>query len=296
LNSRNQDIKVINFKNFPLPTSKNLRAYHFLLIKIAILIERLYHTKDLIMKVTAYKTKKIIPGDRLFSILDAYLPKLKEKDVVVITSKIVSICQGRVVKNDGKITKHDLMVKEADYYLPEEYVSYGIYMTIKNNFVVASAGIDESNGGGYFILWPENLQQATNEIWEYLRKKNHIEHLGVVVSDSKIIPMRKGTSGVGLSWCGFEPLRNYIGSPDIFGHNLRVTKASLVDGIAASAVLNMGEGKEQTPLAVISEISDMHFVDRIPSSKELNEMSISPDEDVYGKIFSSVKWLKGGGN
>jgi len=48
------------------------------------------------------------------------------KDVVVITSKIIAICQGRVVKNDGKISKHYLMIKEADYYLPEEYVNYGI--------------------------------------------------------------------------------------------------------------------------------------------------------------------------
>ena len=246
------------------------------------------------MKVTAYKTKKIIPGDKLFKILDECLPKLEEKDVVVITSKIIAICQGRVVKNDGKISKHYLMIKEADYYLPEEYVNYGIYMTIKNNFVVASAGIDESNGGGYFILWPENLQQTTNEIWQYLRKKHKIDNLGIVVSDSKIIPMRKGTSGVGLAWCGFEPLRNYIGAPDIFGHNLRVTKASVVDGVAASAVLNMGEGKEQTPLAVVSEISNINFVGRIPNSEELKEMSISKDEDVYGKIFSSVKWIKGG--
>lgn len=246
------------------------------------------------MKVIAYKTKKIIPSDKLFKILDENLPRLREKDVVVITSKIIAICQGRVVKNDGKIDKRDLTIREADYYLPEEYVNYGIYMTIKNNFVVASAGIDESNGGGYFILWPENLQQTTNKIWEYLRKKHKIKNLGIVVSDSKIIPMRKGTSGVGLSWCGFEPLRNYIGVPDIFGHDLRVTKASLVDGISASAVLNMGEGKEQTPIAVVSEISNINFVQRTPTAEEINEMSIKPSEDVYGKILNSVKWLKGG--
>jgi len=246
------------------------------------------------MKVTPIKTEKIIPGKNLFELLDSSLPKLKEKDVIVVTSKIVAICQGRVVKNDGKITKQQLMIGEADYYLPEEYVNYGIYMTIKNNMVVASAGIDESNGGGYFILWPENIQKITNEIWKYLRKKHNVKKLGVVISDSKIIPMRKGTSGVGLSWCGFEPLRNYIGTPDIFGHDLRVTKASVVDGVAASAVLNMGEGKEQTPIAVLSEISNINFVERIPSEEEINEMSIEPDYDVYGKIFSSVKWIKGG--
>lgn len=246
------------------------------------------------MKVTPIKTEKILPGtSTIFEILDGVLPKLSEKDVVVIASKIIAICQGRVVKNDGKITKHDLMAKEADFYLPEEYVSYGIYMTIKNNMIVASAGIDESNGDGYFILWPENLREETNKIWEYLRKKHNIKNLGVVVSDSKVIPMRKGTSGVGLSWCGFEPLRNYIGTPDIFGHNLRVTKANMVDGIAASAVLNTGEGSEQTPVAIISEISNINFVDRFPTNEEINEMSINPKDDVFGKILSAVKWEKG---
>lgn len=246
------------------------------------------------MKVTGIKTKKVVVGDDLYKVLDDFLPKLKEKDVVVITSKIVAITQGRVVKNDGKITKLDLIKKEADLYLPEEYVSYGIYMTIKNNMMVASAGIDESNGGGYFILWPENLQKATNEIWSYLRKKHNVKQLGVVVSDSKIIPMRKGTSGVGLSWCGFIPLRDYIGKPDIFGHNLRVTKTNIVDGIAASAVVNMGEGREQTPLAVVSEVSNIKFVNRTPTDTEINEMSIVPEDDVYGKILKSVKWIKGG--
>ena len=106
--------------------------------------------------------------------------------------------------------------------------------------------------------------------------------------------MRKGTSGVGLSWCGFIPLRDYIGKPDIFGHNLRVTKTNIVDGIAASAVVNMGEGKEQTPLAVVSEVANVKFVNRTPRKEELDEMSIPKNEDVYGKILDSVKWIKGG--
>lgn len=246
------------------------------------------------MKVTVIKTEKILPGKvSLLELIDANIKKLKEKDIVVITSKVVSICQGRVVKNDGRIKKQDLMKEEADFYLPEEYVSYGIYMTIKNKMIVASAGIDESNGGGYFILWPEKIQETTNKIWQHLREKNKLKNLGVVVSDSKIIPMRKGTSGVGLSWCGFEPLRNYIGTPDVFGHKLRVTKASIVDGIAATAVLDMGEGKEQTPIAIVSEISNINFVDRVPTEEEMREMSIDSKDDVYGKILNSVKWLKG---
>ena len=247
------------------------------------------------MKIIVFKTKKVKVGDNLHKILDNSLPKLKEKDVVVITSKIISICQNRVVKNDGKTDKFDLTKKEAEFYLPKEYVNYGVYLTIKNNILIASGGIDESNGNGYFVLWPRDLRATTNEIWNYLRKKYKINNLGVIVTDSKLTPLRKGVTGVGLSWCGFIPLRDYIGKPDIFGKNLKVTKTNIVDGLSASAVVIMGEGSEQTPLAVISEILNIEFVSRTPNKEEINDMGISPKDDVFSALLSSVKWIKGKG-
>jgi putative folate metabolism gamma-glutamate ligase len=246
------------------------------------------------MKITPYKTKKVVVGDDLYKILDKYLPRLHEKDLVVITSKVIAICQGRVVKNDGKVKKDDLVKKEAEFYLPEKYTNYGVFLTIKNKIIIASAGVDESNANGYFILWPQDLQQTTNEIWRYLRKKHKVKSLGVVVTDSKLTPLRRGVTGYGLSWCGFEPLRNYIGTPDIFGHKLKVTKTNIVDGLAASAVLEMGEGKEQTPLSVISGISNIEFVQRIPSKKELSEMTIEMKNDIFASLLKSAKWIKGG--
>ena len=248
------------------------------------------------MKVTPIKTKKIVVGDNLYKILDKYLPKLEEGDIVAVASKIISICQGDVVKNDGKITKFEIIKREAGFYLPEEYVNYGIYLTIKNNMFVASAGVDESNANGYFILWPRNLQTTTNRVWKHLREKNKIKKLGIVVTDGRITPLRKGVTGIGLSWCGFEPLKDYIGKPDIFGHNLRVTKANLVDGLAATAVAVTGEGDEQTPLAVISEVPNIKFVERIPTKDELAEMTIDIKDDVYAGLIRSVKWIKGGSN
>lgn len=245
------------------------------------------------MKITAYKTKKVVKGDNLYQILDQSLPKLREKDVAVITSKIIAICQRRVIRNDGKIRKDDLVKKEAELYLPEKYTNYGVFLTIKNKVIIASAGIDESNAAGYFVLWPKDLQKTTNEIWKYLRKKHKVKNLGVIVTDSKLTPLRRGVTGYGLSWCGFEPLRNYIGTPDIFGHKLKVTKTNLVDGLASSAVLIMGEGKEQTPLAVISDVS-LKFVNRIPSREERKEMTIEMKNDIFASLLKSAKWIKGG--
>lgn len=241
------------------------------------------------MIVLPIKTKKVVAGDDLYQILNSSLPKLKEKDVVVIASKIIALCQGDVIKNTGQ-DKYDLLKKEADYYLPKNMAMHGIHLSIKNN--IFGSGIDESNGDGYFVLWPKNLEQATNEIWEYLRKKNNIKHLGIVVTDGRIMPLRKGVIGIGLSWCGFIPLRNYIGTPDLFNRSLHVTKANLVDGIASAAVLNTGEGNEQTPLAIVSEIKNIDFVERIPSKEELDEFSIKPENDVFAKLINSVSWIK----
>lgn len=244
------------------------------------------------MQVKAIKTKKVVVGNELFEILDKYLPRLREKEVVIIASKIIALCQNDVIKNDGKTSKYELIKKEADFYLPEDQAMFGVHLSIKNN--VFGSGIDESNGNGYYVLWPKNLQESTNKIWHYLRDKNKIKHLGVVVTDGRIMPLRKGVIGIGLSWCGFVPLRDYIGKPDLFGRHLHVTKANLVDGIAAGTVLNTGEGNEQTPLAVVSEISNIRFVNRTPSKNELAEMNINPKEDVFAKLITSVNWLKSG--
>ena len=247
------------------------------------------------MIVKAYKTHKVRYGDKLFEILDKYLPKLKEKDVVVITSKIMAICQGRVVKNDGKISRFDLAKKDAQYYLPEKYVKYGVLLTITNNVLIASAGVDESNGAGNWILWPKDSTGEAGKVWEYLKEKHKIKKFGVVITDSRLSPLRRGVTGFGLAWCGFEPLKNYIGTPDIFGHNLKVTMTNLVDSLAASAVTVMGEGNEQTPLAVIQDVPFIKFKNTPPTKEEISEMRIPLEDDIYSALLTSVKWEKGEG-
>lgn len=247
------------------------------------------------MIVNKFKTHKIKVGDNLYKILDKYLPRLEEKDVVVITSKIVAICQGRVVKNDGKVSRFELAKKESQYYLPKKYVKYGVHLTVTNNILIASAGIDESNGNGFFILWPKNVIEETSRIWSYLKNKHKIKNLGVVVTDSHLMPLRRGVTGLGIAWCGFEPLKDYIGTPDIFGHNLKVTKTNVVDGLAQSAVLVMGEGNEQTPLAVIKDVPFIKFKDKRPTKEEIEEMKIKIEDDIYSALLTSVKWERGEG-
>ncbi|MDO8529283.1 MAG: coenzyme F420-0:L-glutamate ligase [bacterium] len=246
------------------------------------------------MKITAIKTRKIAyPDDDLFGILDKYLPAIKEKSIVAITSKIVSICEGRVIEI-GKIDKNKLIEKEADFVLSSRKENkYGIMLTIKNNLLIPTAGIDESNGNGYYILWPENPQHSANEIREYLKKKFKLNSLGIIITDSKTTPLRWGTSGVAVVFSGFFPLNNYIGKKDVFGKRLNVTKANIYDSLAAAAVLVMGEGKEQTPLAIIEDVDFVKFKKKNPTAKELKDLRISINDDLYSPLLKSVKWKKG---
>ncbi len=247
------------------------------------------------MIVTPYKTPKIEKGADLYAILDASLPKLEEKDVVVITSKIISICEGNLIKNDGTVDKRDLIHKESQFYMEEECLpKYGIILTIKDDTLIASAGIDESNGNGYYILWPKDSMKSAQEIWEYLRKKHGLQDLGVIIADSRVTAMRWGTTGIGIGWCGFEPLKNYIGSPDIFGHELRVTREGIMDGLAGAANIVMGEGDEQTPIVHIRDVPFVVFQNRPPNKEEVDFMRITKETDIYSPLTNSTLWKKGG--
>ncbi|MBI4097800.1 MAG: coenzyme F420-0:L-glutamate ligase [Candidatus Levybacteria bacterium] len=246
------------------------------------------------MKVKAIKTKKIIVGDDLYQILDQYLPKLEENTVIAVSSKIISICQGDAVKNDGKVDKKKLIIKEADLYIDQES-DYGIVLpTIKNNVFLANSGVDESNANGYYILWPKNLDETTCKIWDYLRKKNKIKKLGVVVTDSRLTPLMFGITGVAISWCGFEAAQDYRGKPDIFGRELRMSQKSITNGLAGAAEVVMGEGSEQTPLGIITDVPNMVFQNRPPTKEERESQRIELKNDIFGKFLTSVKWLKGG--
>lgn len=249
------------------------------------------------MIVKSYKTHKIKLGDDLYQILDKYLPRLEENSVVAIASKIVSITQGDIVKNDGSVKKEDLVKKEADFYIESDIKTpFGkVFLTRKDGHVVFSAGIDESNSDGYFILWSKNLQETTNKIWEYLRKKNKIKNLGIVITDSRIIPARTGIVGFCLSWCGFEAINDFIGKKDIFGEDIKITKVSVIEPLATAAVAVMGETDEQTPLGTITDIPFVKFQDRIPTKSELEDVIYPIEKDMYGKLLKAVKWHKGGG-
>ena len=246
------------------------------------------------MIVKAYKTKKVVAGDNLYKILDGYLPKkINDKSVIAVSSKIVAICEGRVAKMESEEQRDTLAKKEAEVYLPREYNQYGFMITINNGIIVASSGIDASNGNGYYVLWPENPQKSANEIRKYLVKKYRLKNIGVIITDSKLTPLRWGVTGVAIVHSGFKALKNYIGTPDIFGRLMQAEKSNIADSLSSAAVIEMGEGNEQKPLAIIEDVDFVEFQKRNPAKKELEGLKISIGDDVFSSLLKSVKWIKG---
>lgn len=247
------------------------------------------------MNITPVRTQKLIPGKQtLFEVLDKHLPDLSERSMVVITSKIVSICEGSVIKI-GEDDKTRLIQQEAEYFIPPDQSRYHITLTIKNNLLIPTAGIDESNGFGHYILWPKDPQKTANAVRRYLINRFSVKHVGVVITDSRTTPLRWGTTGVAIAHSGFSALNDYIGKPDIFGRKLKMTKANVLDGLAAAAVLVMGEGREQTPIAVMSDIQFVKFKTKNPSQKELKEFHIAIRDDLYAPLLTAVDWKVGKG-
>ena len=249
------------------------------------------------MIVKSVKTRALIPPkDNLLSVIKESFSglKLKEKSVIVVTSKVVSIWEGVCIKIDNsKIEKDRLIKKEADLYI--ERVSKSpedVMLTIKDNILIPTSGIDESNANGYYILWPQKPFLSAKKIYSFIKKEYRLKNFGVIISDSHTTPLRTGIIGIGLAYYGFNPLRDYRGKKDIFGRELKMSQTNIVDSLSATAVYEMGEGAEQMPIAIIEDAGDIEFTGKDFSKS--NPLRIGIDEDIYSPFLKSVKWKKGG--
>lgn len=249
------------------------------------------------MKINAIKTRVLVPPqDDLRGAIRVALPTIPERSVLAITSKVVSIWQGRCVPCTDVPDKDTLIRHEADRYLPRDLVPGKWLMhTIKNNLFIPTAGIDESNANGHYILWPRDPKRTAKELYDWARATYHVRDVGIIITDSHTIPLRRGVLGISLAHYGFEPLHDYRGTEDLFGRKLVMTQANIVDSFATAAVLLMGEGAEHAPLALITEIPFVSFSDVPPKNdKPFSSLEIEPTEDLYYPLLSSVPWQEGG--
>lgn len=246
------------------------------------------------MKIIPIQTRSALPPkDDLYELILDSVKDIPEQSIFVVTSKIVAIHQGRCIPVSDVEDKDEVIKWEAEKYLPRSDVpGEYVMLTMKNNLLIPTAGIDESNAMGYYILWPSGLKEICKQIHEFLRREYRVKEIGVVITDSHTIPLRWGVMGISLAHSGFCPLKDYRGTKDIFGRRYQITLANVVDSIAAASVLVMGEGDEQTPLALVSDISFVRFGE---CEEEIPDLEIDPEIDIYAPLLKGVKWRKGGG-
>ena len=230
------------------------------------------------MQLKAVKTPIFKLGENLTKFIKRSVALLDDKSILVVTSKIIALSQKRVV--DPKAVDWDRLIRqESQWAIMTKYC----YLTLKDNLIAPNAGIDRSNARGKWILWPQDSFRVAEKLRKTLSRYYKIKNLGILITDSRTSPLRKGITGVALAYAGFKGLRNYIGRKDIFGRRLEMSQTNIADSLAAAAVLLMGEAAEQTPLAVITG-APVKFAKRINKK----ELSINIKDDIYRPLFDNL--------
>jgi F420-0:gamma-glutamyl ligase len=238
------------------------------------------------MHIKPITTRIFRENESLLKFVISHFKILPEKAVVVVTSKIVALADGRTVPyiERGDPAFGDLVRKESEWAMQTKYT----WLSLKDGTVMASAGIDRSNAAGKMVLLPRNSFDAARRLLKELKRVYKRKKLGVLITDSRLLPLRAGVVGVALGYAGFKGVRDYRGQKDIFGRTLHFSRTDIADSLATAAVLTMGEGNEQQPLAIITQ-APVEFVLRNPSQSEL---CINPHEDIYQPFFAKINTWK----
>lgn len=235
------------------------------------------------MNIQTIKTRLLHPPqDDLFMAIKESGLAPKERDIIVVSSKVVAIHEGRCIPVGDVPDKEELVKQEAEVYVKRADSRWRI--CLKHGTFLAGAGIDESNANDHYILLPEDPKKSAKELHAFFKKEYTLTDIGVIIADSHSAPLRYGTLGVALGWWGFEPVSYYTGKPDLFGRPAQFTRINVADSLAVAGVFCMGELSEQTPLAVVSDAPHLKFTSR----DTMSELIIPPREDIYWPLLKGL--------
>jgi coenzyme F420-0:L-glutamate ligase len=242
------------------------------------------------MEIFPIKIAKKDEGFDLFRTIVESNFQFQGDDVIVISSKFVSMSERSLIDLDNvKVTKRARILaskfkmdeKIAQVTLQEsDYVVSGIpgfLLTINDGMIAPNAGIDKSNcPQGKIVLYPKDSFKTANELRIRFLKKYGIK-IGIVISDSRLMPTRIGCTGIAVGVSGFEPVEDERGKRDLYGRKLKVTFKATADCLATIAVFMMGESNESIP-AVVIRGADVKKTQRKLSMKD---MTVNPKIDIY---------------
>lgn len=251
------------------------------------------------VKPIKIKTKK-----KIFNLFDTLMSsecEFKDGDILVLSSKFVSMSEGSVLDLQ-KIRPSPKAKKLAEIYqmdpsfvevvIRESDVIFGglpgFLLTIKNGILAPNAGIDKSNipKNKVICLPLDPFLSAENLRLEFLVRSGI--KVGIVISDSRLMPTRIGTTGVAIGCSGIEPVEDQRGKKDLFGHIMKYTLKATADSLATIGTFVMGESNESVPLVVIRG-SNISFTDRKLCWKDF---AIDYQTDLYFRGIQNFKAIK----
>ncbi|MGH8873484.1 MAG: coenzyme F420-0:L-glutamate ligase [Acidimicrobiia bacterium] len=192
------------------------------------------------------------PGDEVTEFLATALEPLEPArgDVLVVTHKIVSKAEGRVVTIQGDAEEFKRAVVEAEAASIVRRRGALIIAETRHGFICANAGVDRSNADpGTMILLPEDPDLSAHRIRVRLQRRLGVE-LPVIISDTFGRPWRRGLTDIAIGVSGLEAVVDLRGTRDWVGRELEVTEIAVADELASAADLVMGK-PDGVPAALI---------------------------------------------
>jgi len=248
---------------------------------------------SIVQLIPIHSIKIIEENDDLVSVILQSIEKqgydLKIDDILVIASKVVSVVEKRIKKceditptNEAQIVgkKANISSEFAQVILDEANNRYiatvpGAITTLNKYGLMANAGADQSNVGiGKVILLPQNCKISAEKIHKRILDQLN-KYVGIIIADSRTMPLRLGTVGGALATYGFKSIIDERGKNDLFGRPMHITTRAIADQLATAAELLMGETTEQTPFVIIRG----YPIERISSEDEQDINSLITEDN-----------------
>ncbi len=223
---------------------------------------------------------EIRPGDQLGEMIAQACSAepngpLADHDVVVVTQKIVSKAEGRLVAIDPTDPlAHKALVEDEAVRIVRRRGDLIITET-RHGFICANSGVDLSNvERGQAALLPLDSDRSARRIREIIRVRLGVT-VGVIVSDTFGRPWRKGLTDVAIGVAGIAGVVDLRGTDDALGRTMQVTEVAVADELAAAAELVMGKSSG-IPVAVVRGVDTTWFRD-----SSIGELVRPPAEDLF---------------
>jgi coenzyme F420-0:L-glutamate ligase/coenzyme F420-1:gamma-L-glutamate ligase len=246
------------------------------------------------MEIFPIKIPKKDEGFDLFRTIVESKFQFLADDILVISSKFVSMSERSLIDlKNVKVSKRaralalkfkmderiaQVTLQESDYVVSG---IPGFLLTINDGMIAPNAGIDKSNcPQGKIVLYPKDSFKTANELRKKFLKKYGIK-IGIVISDSRLMPTRIGCTGIAVGVSGFDPVDDERGKTDLYGKKLKVTFKATADCLATIGVFMMGESNESIPLVVIRGAN----VRETKRSLSMKDMTVNPKIDIYLRNF-----------